>query len=71
MIPQEQYLPETMFVRRLGVTLQSLHTVPVILTPDPARVRVTGIWAEDIVVSGIRGGVHPIDPHSEEDPNDG
>ncbi len=68
MMPQDEYLPENMFVRRLGVTLKTLHTVPVILSPDPLNVRVTGIWADDIVVSGIRGGVHPIDPaDSDED----
>jgi hypothetical protein len=67
MIPQEDYLPENMFVRRLGVTLKSLHTIPVVLSADPGRVRVTGIWADDLVVSGIRGGVHPIDPSEDED----
>jgi hypothetical protein len=66
MIPQEEYLPENMFVRRLGVTLKSLHTIPAVLTPDPSRVRVTGIWANDVVVSGIRGGVQPIDPNEED-----
>lgn len=59
MQPGESYLPENMFVRRLGVTLKSLHTVPAILVTDPANVRLAGIWADDIVVSGIRGGVHP------------
>lgn len=67
MMPQPDYLPENMFVRRLGVTLKTLHTIPVVLTPDPGRLRVTGIWAADIVVSGIRGGVHPIDPNEDED----
>lgn len=59
MTPQEQYLPENMFVRRLGVTVKTLHTVPLMLRPDPASVRVTGVWANDTVVSGIRGGVTP------------
>ena len=62
MIPQQDELPENMFVRRLGITCKSLHTVPAFLLPDPGKVRITGVWAEDIVVSGVRGGVHAIDP---------
>lgn len=67
MMPQDEYLPENTFVRRLGVTLKTLHTIPAVLAVDPGRVRVTGIWADDIVVSGIRGGVHTIDPNEDED----
>lgn len=62
MNPEDTYLPENMFVRRLGVTLKSLHTVPVKLGVEPGRIRVVGIHADDIVVGGIRGGVHAIDP---------
>lgn len=57
--PQENYLPENMFVRRLGVTLLSLETSPIMLRPDPAKVRVAGISASGTIVSGIRGGVTP------------
>jgi hypothetical protein len=64
--PDEGYLPENMFVRVLRVSLKSLTTVPRVLSPDPSRARVTGIFADDIVVSGVRGGVHPIDPNAEE-----
>lgn len=56
MTPEETYLPENMFVRRLGVTFRSLSSVPAILSPDPKDVR-TGVWADDIVVSGMRGRV--------------
>jgi hypothetical protein len=55
--PDEGYLPENMFVRVLKVSLKSLQTVPHILRPDPSRARITGIFVDDIVVSGIRGGV--------------
>ena len=55
--PQPEYLPENMFVRRLGITVKSLETVPSFMSPDPARVRVAGIFAHDVVVSGMRGGV--------------
>jgi len=58
--PEETYIPENMFVRVCRVSLKSLFTVPEILRPDPARVRITGIWADDIVVSGIRGGVKGV-----------
>ncbi len=55
--PQENYLPENMFARRLGITVLSIETSPIILTPDPARVRVAGISAKGTIVSGVRGGV--------------
>lgn len=55
--PDEGYLPENMFVRVLRVSLHSLMTVPVVLNPDPVKTRITGVFATDIVVSGIRGGV--------------
>jgi hypothetical protein len=57
MQPDESYMPENMFVRRLGVTFRSLGTAPVLLTPDPARVRIAGVHASDTVVSGVVGGV--------------
>jgi hypothetical protein len=58
--PEETYIPENMFVRVVRITMKSLFTVPEILRPDPARVRITGIWADDIVVSGMRGGVKGV-----------
>ena len=66
MIPQDQYLPENMFVRRLGITLKSLHTVPILTPSDPARARLVGVWADDTVVGGIRGGTHAIDPSDDD-----
>jgi hypothetical protein len=63
--PQQEYLPQNMFVRRLGVTLQSQETSPIILAVDPLRVRLAGIFADDLVVSGIRGGVHAEDEDHE------
>ncbi len=62
MNPQDSYLPENMFVRRLGVTMKSLETVPIIMSTDPASVTIAGIFGDDLVVAGVRGGVHPIDP---------
>lgn len=58
--PEETYIPENMFVRVCRVSLKSLFTVPEILRPDPARLRITGIHANDIVVSGQRGGVEGV-----------
>lgn len=55
--PAPDYLPENMFVRRLELTAKALFTVPGFLSPDPARVRVAGVFAHDVVVSGMRGGV--------------
>ncbi len=54
--PDETYIPENMFVRRVGVNMKTIQTVPDVLRPDPSRLR-TGIWVDDIVVSGVRGGV--------------
>jgi hypothetical protein len=58
--PEETYIPENMFVRVCRISMKSLFTVPEILHPDPARVRIAGIWVNDIVVSGIRGGVRGV-----------
>ena len=57
MQPNEMYLPENMFVRRLGVTFRSLASAPLLLTPDPARARIAGVHRSDTVVSGVVGGV--------------
>lgn len=56
--PDEGFLPENMFVRVLRVSLKTLQTVPSVLRPHPHRLRITGIWVHDIVVSGVRGGVN-------------
>lgn len=58
--PQENYLPENMFVRRLAVSVLSLETSPLVLRTDPARVRVAGISSEGTIVSGVQGGVTVI-----------
>jgi hypothetical protein len=65
--PQENYLPENMFVRRLGVTVLSLETSPLVLRPDPARVRVAGISSSGTIVSGVRGGVTVIASDSDDE----
>ncbi len=58
--PEEMYLPDNMFARVLRITATSTITVPRLLDPDPLRVRLAGLFMDDIVVKGIRGGVHPI-----------
>ncbi len=60
--PEEMYLPDNMFARQLRVTSTSAQTVPRLLSPDPARVRLVGIHREDVVVDGIRGGVLTYEP---------
>lgn len=55
--PDENYMPNNMFVRVLRVTATAPFTVPRLLTTDPSKVRVTGIFADDVVVDGVRGGV--------------
>jgi hypothetical protein len=67
--PEEMYLPENMFARVFRITASALVTVPRLLDPDPVRVRLAGIFMNDIVVDGIRGGVTPY--AASEDDDDG
>jgi hypothetical protein len=58
--PEEMYLPENMFARVLRIRAKSMMTVPrLFLHRDGRRLRVTGIFMEDVVVDGRRGGVMP------------
>lgn len=56
--PDEGYVPENMFVRVVRLSCKSLSSMP-ILKLDPSRFRLTGVFMEDVVVDGIRGGVSP------------
>lgn len=58
--PDEQWLPENLFSRVVRVKLKSILSVPNLLFPDPGRVSITGIFMNDIVVEGVRGGVVPF-----------
>jgi hypothetical protein len=64
--PEEMYLPDGMFARQLRVTSSSAQTVPRLLSPDPARVRLGGLFREDVVVDGIRGAVLTYEPDGDE-----
>lgn len=56
--PNEIYLPDSVFSRVLNVSYKVLMTVPKVFTHrDGSRLRMTGIFAEDVVVDGIPGGV--------------
>jgi len=57
--PEEMYLPSNMFARVLRITATATVSVPRLLDPDPLRVRLAGLFMDDIVVKGVRGGVHP------------
>ena len=58
--PEEMYLPENMFARVLRISCTAPITIPKLIT-DPAKVRLLGLYMDDIVVDGIRGGVTPYD----------
>jgi len=60
--PDETYMPENMFMRVLRVQLEAPMTVPVFLSADPRKVRITGIWRPDVVVEGMPSGVTEITP---------
>ena len=64
--PQEMYLPDNMYARVLRVQATAPMTVPRLVI-DPAKVRVLGLYMDDIVVDGIRGGVTPYVPEGSED----
>ena len=56
--PEEMYLPDNVFARVLTVRLISMMTVPKLFAHrDGRRLRITGIFMEDAVVEGVRGGV--------------
>jgi len=59
--PDDQYMPENMFVRALRVKAKHPFAAPVLKSFDPTRLNVAGIFASDVVVDGQRGGVKPIE----------
>lgn len=59
--PDENYMPENMFVRVLRVTAKHPFSAPVVKPFDPTRVKVTGIFGSDVVVDGLRGGVKAVE----------
>jgi hypothetical protein len=65
--PEEMYLPDNMFARVLRITAQAVISVPVLLDPDPLRVRLAGLFMNDVVVRGIRGSVTPYTDTGDDD----
>jgi hypothetical protein len=57
--PDEQYLPDNMFLRTLTVSGHSMFTVPSFALTDRRRLRVLGLYRDDVVVDGVRGGITP------------
>lgn len=61
--PEEMYLPDNVFARAVNVRLTTMMTVPRLLPfKDGRRVRITGIFREDVVVDGVPGGVKTYVP---------
>jgi len=58
--PDEGYIPENMFVRVVRLSCQSLSSVP-LLRLDSSGYRITGVFMNDVVVDGVRGGVTPTE----------
>lgn len=56
--PQENYLPENMFCRVVNVKTTAPFVVPRPALVDARKARVVGLYQDDVVVDGIRGGVH-------------
>lgn len=63
--PNSEYVPENVFARVLQVNGKSVFTVPE-FTRDPAGYRLS-VHSDDVIVDGIRGGVHGVPPESGDD----
>jgi len=64
--PEEMYVPEHMYSRVLRVSAKAVMSIPKLLFPDPARVRLAGLFMDDVVVDGLRGGVTPFAAEEED-----
>lgn len=58
--PGEEYFPDAVYLRALRVKCKSLNSVPRILLTQ--KTRLGAIHNDDVVVNGVRGGVHALDP---------
>lgn len=67
--PDEAWTPEDWFSRVVRLSCHSLSSVPV-LKLDPSRFQLGGLFMDDIVVDGVRGGVHPTGTTAEDDPEE-
>lgn len=55
--PDENFMPENMYVRVLRLSIKHPYSAPQLLPADPAKLR-TLVFACDVNVDGIQGGVH-------------
>lgn len=58
--PEEVYVPEHVFLRVIRVHTKQPFSVPRVLLTDPLLQRITGLYVNDIVVDGFRGGAVPV-----------
>lgn len=66
--PEEILLPDNAFARVLTIRFSTMQTVPEVFNfRDSRRLRLTGVFGPDVVVDGLRGGVHPYAPGDEDD----
>lgn len=66
--PDENYMPENMYVRVCRVKTKQPFSAPRVLRIDPARVRLSGLFAADVNVDGVQGGITVTAPTLDEDP---
>ena len=70
--PNETVLPDNAFARVLNVSFTSMVTVPRLFQHrDGRRLRLAGIFGSDVVVDGMRGGVHVTATLDQGDDEDG
>lgn len=55
--PDETYAPDNMFIRVLRVSATAPQTVPFVSLVNQRRMELLGLYREDVVVDGVRGGV--------------
>jgi hypothetical protein len=65
--PDEQYLPDNMFMRTLTVSGQSMFTVPQFALVNRRRLRLLGLYRDDVVVDGVQGGITPTRSDDDDD----
>lgn len=64
--PDQNYMPENMFIRVLRVTTKVPNTFLAGLLANPRHIKLVGLHREDVVVDGVPGGVDASGKDDEE-----
>lgn len=61
----EQWAGDNMFMRQVIMPALAVESVPRLLDPDPANIRLAGLFMDDVNVEGVQGSVSTYDPSEE------